>query len=59
MPTPNLAQPAADGLSVVWSRMNLAWFVMWGDHGHVLRVCNTRAEADAYVADLRRTEPQR
>jgi NAD-dependent SIR2 family protein deacetylase len=45
--------PRDDGLSIVWSRVNQGWFVMWGT-GTVLRVVNDRAEAEAIVADLRR-----
>ena len=38
------------GLSVVWSRMNCAYFVFW--HGTILRVISTKAEAVEYAASI-------
>jgi hypothetical protein len=41
-----------DGLRIAWSPVNQAWFVLWKEH--LLHIYNDRAEADEYVADLRR-----
>ena len=35
-------------LWIVYSRMNCAWFVMWGDSA-VLRIVNTKDEAEYEV----------
>ncbi len=47
-------------LKRVWSRVNQAWFVMLGDD-LVLRVVNTKDEADAIIAECNaaREEAQR
>lgn len=42
-----------DGLRVLWSPVNQAWFVMW--HDQVLRVVNEKAEAEWLVAQYRRS----
>lgn len=41
-----------DGLRIAWSPVNQAWFVLWKEQ--LLHIYNDRAEAEWYVADLRR-----
>ena len=40
------------GLSIVWSRVNQAWFLMWCEQ--VLCIRRSREEAEAEMADLLR-----
>lgn len=35
---------------IVYSPVNQAWFVMW--HDSVLRIFNTKVEAEAYVKEV-------
>ena len=37
------------GIRVVYSPVNMAWFVLW--NAHVLRVFNSKAEAYDYVRE--------
>ena len=43
---------SADGLSIRFLPVNLAFAIMWGSN-HILRIVNTRQEAESIVAEMR------
>jgi hypothetical protein len=45
-----MKQQYAGGISLVFSRANQAWLVMWCDQ--VLRIFNDRPDAEAYIASI-------
>lgn len=45
------------GLSLRYSRVNQAYFVMWGDH-HVLRIFNSKIEGEEYIDALLDLKPR-
>jgi len=43
-----------DGIQIKWSAVNQAWFVMW--HDQVLRIFNSKSDAEEYLDELERRE---